>query len=73
MIYAYIETHIEYPVIKWAKYFEVSTSGYYSWLQKRDERSQREENYGDEVERIFIESRGTYGTERIGAELRRRG
>ena len=73
MIYAFIETHVEYPVIKWAKYFEVSTSGYYSWLGRRDERSQRNENYADEVERIFMESRGTYGAERIGAELRRHG
>ena len=73
MIYGFIETHIEYPVIKWAKYFEVSTSGYYSWLLRREERSQREKNYANEVERIFMESRGTYGAERIGAELRRRG
>jgi putative transposase len=73
VIYAFIEAHIEYPVKKWAKYFEVSTSGYYSWLVKRDERSRREKNYADEVERIFMESRGTYGAERLGAELRRRG
>lgn len=73
MIYAFIQTHIEYPVIKWAKYFEVSTSGYYSWLGRRDERSRQEKNYADEVERIFMESRRTYGVERIGAELRRRG
>jgi len=73
VIYAFIETHIEYPVVKWVKYFEVSTSGYYSWLRKRDERSRREEIYAEEVERIFRESRGTYGAERIGAELRRRG
>jgi putative transposase len=60
-------------VVKWAKYFEVSTSGYYSWLRKRDERSRREDNYADEVEGIFMESRGTYGAERIGAALRLRG
>ena len=73
MIYAFIEMHVEYPVVKWAKYFGVSTSGYYSWLQKREDHRQREENYAEEVERIFMESRRTYGAERIGAELRRRG
>ena len=73
MIYAFIETHAEYPVVKWAKYFEVSTSGYYSWLRRRRERDLRDEVYAEEVERIFVESRGTYGVERIAAELRRHG
>jgi putative transposase len=73
VIYAFIETHAEYPVVKWAKYFEVSTSGYYSWLRRRSERDLRDEIYAEEVERIFLESRKTYGAERIGAELRRRG
>jgi putative transposase len=60
-------------VVKWAKYFEVSTSGYYSWLRKRHERDLRDQIYAEEIERIFVESWGTYGCERIGAELRRRG
>jgi len=73
VIYAFIEIHTEYPVTKWAKYFEVSTSGYYSWLRKRDKRGLLEEKYAAEIEHIFMESRRTYGAERISAELRRRG
>ena len=68
-----MEAHEEYPVVKWARFFEVSTSGYYTWLRERASRAQREQAYGDEVESIFRESRGTYGAERIGGVLRQRG
>ena len=73
MIYAFIEAHEEYPVVKWARYFEVSTSGYYTWLREKAFRAQRERAYGNEVESIFHASKGTYGAERIGAVLRQRG
>jgi len=73
VIYAYIEAHAEYPVVKWARFMEVSTSGYYTWLRERDWRACRDERYGDEVESIFRQSRGTYGAERISAVLRQRG
>lgn len=73
MIYAFIETHDEHPVVKWAQFFEVSTSGYYDWLRHREERAERDRRYGDEVESIFLESHKTYGAERICAVLRQRG
>ena len=73
MIYSFIEVHKEYPVVKWAGFFEVSTSGYYGWLNDRASRMERDLAYGEEVESIFRESRQTYGAERISAVLRQRG
>ena len=34
VIYAFIQAHPEHPVVRWAKFFEVSTSGYYAWLAR---------------------------------------
>ena len=73
MIYAFIETHEEHAVVKWAQYFGVSTSGYYDWVRDRRDRNARYQSYGDEVESIFHDSHNTYGAERIGAVLRQRG
>ena len=73
MIYAFIEEHKEYAVVRWAKFFEVSTSGYYDWMRARASRAQHDQVYGDAVEKIFHESHETYGAERIGAVLRQRG
>ena len=73
MIYAFIEVHEEHAVAKWARYFGVSTSGYYDWKRNRTDQNARYQAYGDEVESIFCDSRNTYGAERIGAVLRQRG
>jgi putative transposase len=73
VIYAFIETHQEHAVVKWAQYFGVSTSGYYDWVRDRRDRNARYQAYGDEVESIFHDSHNTYGAERIGAVLRQRG
>ena len=67
MIYAFILAHTERPVVRWARFFEVSTSGYYAWLRARDERAARDKAYGDEVETIFRQSRGTYGADQRSA------
>jgi len=73
VIYAFIEVHEEHAVAKWARYFGVSTSGYYDWKRNRTDQNARYQAYGDEVESIFCDSRNTYGAERIGAVLRQRG
>lgn len=73
MIYGFIQTHGEYPVTRWATYFGVSTSGYYDWRVKLPVRCARETAYADEVEHIFRESHSTYGANRIGAMMRRKG
>lgn len=73
MIYAFIEEQEEYPVVKWAGYFEVSTSGYYEWKKERVSREERDAAYCERIREIFTQSKGTYGAERIGAELRKCG
>ena len=73
MIYAFIQAHPEHPVVRWAKFFEVSTSGYYAWLEKRYDRQAREDKVAERVETVFDRSGGTYGADRIAAELRKLG
>ena len=58
---------------RWARFFGVSTSGYYEWKQSLPTREAALQAYGEEVEAIFHLGRGTYGAERICGILRRRG
>lgn len=68
-----MEEQTDYPVVKWARFFEVSTSGYYEWKAMKAARLEREAKYREEVRSIFTASGGTYGAERIGAEMRKAG
>ena len=68
-----MEEQREYPVVKWAGFFEVSTSGYYEWKETRAARKARDTAYRERVRRIFESSGGTYGAERISAALRKDG
>jgi putative transposase len=60
-----------FPVEMMCELLEVSTSGFYAW-QKRPEslRTQRDRDLGAMIEAAFVESRFTYGTPRMTAELR---
>jgi len=60
-------------VAEWAGYLGISRSGYYSFLEKREERKRKHEMYKAEVKQIFDESGGTYGPDRICGVMRRRG
>jgi putative transposase len=53
---------------------EVSASGYYAW-GKRDisPRQQADIRLGDEIERVFVDSRRTYGSHRVWLALREQG
>ena len=73
MIYGFILEHTEYPVVKWASFFEVSTSGYYTWRKERLAREAREQARRQRIRAIFNESGGTYGADRICGQLRRDG
>lgn len=73
MIFGFIEEHGEYPAAKWARYFGVSGSGYYGWKNERGERALRNEAYEDAVLKVFRDSNGTYGAERICGKLRKDG
>lgn len=58
---------------KWAKMLKIERTGYYSWLRNREAFEEREENLKKRIKEEFDESRGTYGPDRITAEMRRRG
>ena len=45
---------------------EVSPSGYYAWGKREvSPRQQADVRLGDEIERVFVESRRTYGSHRV--------
>ena len=73
MIYEFIRGHGEYTVAKWAKFFQVSRSGYYAYIERRETRAQAKAALKDEIRRIFKESEGTYGADRVCGELRKSG
>lgn len=70
MIYAFIAEHTQYPVKKWADFFGVSTSGYYTWRSSRAKREACEERYRTLIRTIFAGSNGTYGADRVCGQLR---
>ena len=73
MIYAFITEHDEYAAARWAEFFGVSRSGYYAFKERRERRESEKEEYKSEIRRIFNESGGTYGPERICGILRKQG
>jgi len=60
-------------VAKWAAFFQVSRSGYYSYLERRESRETEEKELKSEIKRIFDSSGGSYGPDRICGELRKSG
>lgn len=73
MIYAFIGEHPEYTVAKWAAFFQVSRSGYYAYAGRQEGRECEKEDLEAEIRRIFDESHGTYGPDRICGVLRQGG
>lgn len=58
---------------KWAKHLEVSTSGYYDWINNRQLRQSKQAELTGKVNKIFNQGKGTYGTDRICGLLRKQG
>ena len=53
---------------------DVSASGYYAWRERDiSPRQQADTRLGDEIERVFVESRRTYGSHRVWLALREQG
>ena len=53
---------------------DVSASGYYAWREREvSPHQQADVRLGDEIERVFIESRRTYGSHRVWLGLREGG
>ena len=75
MRYQFIREHREqFRIGTMCKVLGVSRSGYHAWLDRpRSERSQQNARLLEEIREIHRESRQTYGSPRVYAELRRRG
>ena len=68
-----MRTEKKYSVAKWARFFEVSRSGYYAYAERRERRDEEKKAKQKEIKRIFSDSDGTYGPDRICGILRRCG
>ena len=73
MIYGFIAEHEECPAAKWAAFFGVSRSGYWAYRRRQPKRRQEQEALEREIKRLFDESGGSYGPDRICGVLRRNG
>ncbi|MCW4017805.1 MAG: IS3 family transposase, partial [Candidatus Bathyarchaeota archaeon] len=72
--YEFIEQQETHAKAKWAQQLGVSRSGYYTWLNEREKRSDKYNQIREKVEDIFHnEGKGTYGAERICGCMRRDG
>jgi transposase InsO family protein len=55
----------------WCEALDVSPSGYYAWCERDiSPRQQADARLGDEIERVFADSRRTYGSHRVWLKLR---
>ncbi len=64
----------DYQVEEMAQALEVSPSGFYAHQHKPDRPcAQQDQPLSQQIQAIFLESRRTYGSPRIGAALRRTG
>ena len=75
MRYAVIERHRRlYSVRRMCRVLEVSPSGYYAWCSRPESARAREDRrLRIKVREVFQQSRSTYGSPRIAAELQAQG
>jgi len=60
-------------VARWAAFFQVSRSGYYAFIGRRERREQQKESFKEKIRRIFDDSDDTYGPDRVCGILRKNG
>ena len=64
----------KYPIVKMCEWMEVSTSGFYEWLDRPQSATARRRNWlGLLIAKAFEDSDGTYGYRRVHAQLARWG
>lgn len=73
--YQFVATHAsEYPVILLCRVLELARSGYYAWRKQcQSARVQRDQQLTIQIQTIFSNSRQTYGSPRVHAELQAQG
>ncbi|MFS1417883.1 IS3-like element ISVisp1 family transposase [Vibrio splendidus] len=63
-----------YSIVLMCRFLSVSKSGYYVWLDREPSRyDQEEQALKKRIIKVFTQSRETYGSPRVHAELRRQG
>lgn len=74
MIYAFIAGHCDdLPLVACCRVMKVSTSGFYEWRQRQANPCRRQledETLTETICEIWAQSRGTYGSPRVWAELK---
>ena len=75
MRFEFIKTHSnQFPVEKMAKVMGVSRCGYYDFLRKgASKRALENQCLIEEIKKIHKKSRGTYGSPKVHAELKKQG
>jgi putative transposase len=63
----------DYSVAKWARFFKVSRSGYYSYTERRERQEEEQAKRKKEIQKIFDDGDGTYGPDRICGIIRKLG
>jgi len=71
--YAFMEANPEYAAAKWAKMLKISLSGYHAWRGRKESRNNREQSFRERIRKLFENSEGTYGVDRICGKLRNTG
>jgi len=75
MRFEFMKAHSEeFSIEKMAKVLKVSRSGYYEFIGRScSKRALENQRLIEEIKKIHQDSRGTYGSPRVHAELKRRG
>src|SRR5262245_47133237 len=73
--YKFVAAHAsEYPVTMLCRVLGLARSGYYAWRQRSlTAREERDEQLTSQIRTIFADSRRTYGSPRVHAELQAQG
>lgn len=75
MRYAFIREHQnEFKVVRMCRVLQVSRSGYYDWVDRRESRRVREDRaLLEHIRRVHLQSRRAYGSVKTWRELRTQG